>query len=138
MTEGLRIKHLPGARSPRFRHQITLEPRPDAPHRARAALDEMGYAWEIPAQTADKAQLVLGELVATAIERAVTICNIAVEFDGTRVLLSVSDRTSGSPRVRLRHLSAWWRGRLQLAGAKEYGVEYLGQIHRIWAVVAPK
>lgn len=123
-------------RPPRVRRGVTLEPQPDAPRRARALLHEAGAAWGIPAPNAGKARVVLGELVAGAAERAQT-CHAMVEFDGTRVWVSVSDRCAGIPRLRPRDLWAGDRGRrdaVQLAD--KWGVEYLRHTQKVWAVIA--
>ncbi|MGH3811682.1 MAG: ATP-binding protein [Pseudonocardiaceae bacterium] len=123
-------------RPPRVRCGVTLEPQPDAPGRARALLHEAGATWGIPAPNAGKARVVLGELVAGAVERAET-CHAVVEFDGTRVWVSVSDRCAGIPRVRPRNLWAGGQGqRDAVALADKWGVEYLRHTHKVWAVIA--
>jgi hypothetical protein len=94
-------------RPPRVRRGVTLEPQPDAPGRAQTLLHEACCAWGIPAPNVEKARVMLGELVASSVERVKT-CHAVVELDSTRVWVSVSGRCAGIPQLRLRDL---WAGR---------------------------
>jgi hypothetical protein len=122
-------------RPPRVRRGVTLEPQPDAPRRAQTLLQEAYRAWGIPAPNVEKARVVLGELVASSMERAKT-CHAVVELDSTRVWVSVSGRCAGIPQMRLRDLWAG-RGRGQRDAvllADQWGVEYLRHTQKVWAV----
>lgn len=145
MPERTRIEPLPrpgytdmrvvGSR--RWRLAVTLESHATAPHRARTVLTEACVAWAIPAQTAEMARLVLSELVEASVEHASAVCHVVVEFDRTRTRLSVAGPSDGIPRVRPRDLWVGWRGRELQSAADQWGVEYLDQIERIWAVITP-
>lgn len=125
-------------RPPRVRRGVALEPQPDAPGRARTLLQEACCVWGVPAPKAGKARVVLGELVASAVERSQP-CHAMVEFDGTQVWVSVSDRFAGIPRWRPRDLwAAGDRGQRQhdaVLLADKWGVEYLRHTHKVWAVI---
>lgn len=118
----------------------TLDPEPGAPLRARALVTEAGEVWGLPAPAVSDALLVVTELVANSVCHAGTPVRVVVEFDGTRVALSVGDHAA-TRLPDLQPMETTCEGGLGLhlveALAEHWGVTPGRHGKTVWAVMAP-
>lgn len=141
------VQHAPtaeaGAKLFAFRPRLVrkrafLERQPTAPRLARYIVADACEQWRIAVTTAYWAELVISELVTNAIQHAKTSCHLVVEFTGTDLRLSTTDRSDQPPVKQPFDLSADHGRGLQIVSAlaDQWGVR-TGTGHKVtWAIMA--
>lgn len=127
-------------RPPLVRRSVTLDPQPYAMRQARAMVEEIGESWDLPLPTIDATRLVVNELTTNAVVHAGTGFDVVVEFDGTRVRLSVSDGADELlPRMRPPDsaVPAGYGLHLVEGLAEQWGVTSRRHLKTIWAIMPP-
>jgi anti-anti-sigma regulatory factor len=127
-------------RPPLVRRTATMDPQPYAMRQSRALVDELGESWDLPIPTVDATRLVINELTTNAVVHAGTVFDVVVEFDGTRVRLSVSDGADELlPRMRPPDpaVPAGYGLHLVERLSERWGVTPRRHLKKIWAIMPP-
>jgi two-component sensor histidine kinase len=112
---------------------------PLVPAEVRRRLGKEFCSWGLEEDDTEAPILVANELVTNAVEHAGTSLELAVRFDGSVIVIAVSDGSPGLPRVRPHDPSAS-RGRglqVVVALARRWGCTSQDPGKTVWAEIDP-